>query len=153
MFDHRAQQFPATAGALRVLVVDDNADVAESLGILLEMHGHRVLTCLHPDEALKLAPAFEPEVCILDIGLPGMSGHELARALRAAGLTRSRYIAVTGYGSEEARKATRAAGFVRCIAKPVDPRFLLEKLAPSSASRPTDDLGPATGWVGSFRVA
>src|SRR5690349_6799840 len=97
--------------ALRVLLVDDNVDATESLGILLQMHGHRVLSRLHPRDALEVAPAFEPDVCILDIGLPSMSGHDLARALRAAGLTRTTYIAVTGYGSEAARKASEAAGF------------------------------------------
>jgi CheY-like chemotaxis protein len=151
MRDSRAQPFPPTA--LRVLVVDDNADVAESLGIILEMHGYRVLTCLHPDEALTVAPAFAPEVCILDIGLPGMSGHELAQALRAAGLTRSTYIAVTGYGSIEARKASRAAGFAMHLTKPVDPRYLLGKLSSIREARATDDLGPKNGWVGSLRVA
>jgi len=152
MCDYRAQ-LSTTAGALRVLVVDDNADVAESLGVLLDMHGHSVLTCLHPDEALKVAPAFAPEVCVLDIGLPGMSGHELAKALRSAGLTRSTYIAVTGYGSDEARRATEAAGFAMHLTKPVDPRYLLEKLASIKAARPTDDLGPKNGWFGSLRVA
>ena len=153
MCDYRAQQFPATAGALRVLVVDDNADVAESLGVLLEMHGHRVLTCLHPHEALELAPAFDPEVCILDIGLPGMSGHELAKALRANGLTCASYIAVTGYGSDEARNATRAAGFAMHLTKPVDPKYLLGKLASVRDVPSTDDLGPKNGWLGTLRVA
>jgi CheY-like chemotaxis protein len=164
MCDYRAelsihQNARPQAGALRVLLVDDNADVAESLGVLLEMHGHRILTCLHPHEALKLAPAFEPDVCILDIGLPCMSGHDLARELRAAGLTRPTYIAVTGYGSDEARKASDAAGFAMHLTKPVDPEYLLEKLACIRAaalvpsSRAIDDLAPTNGWVESLRVA
>lgn len=146
-------QLPTAADALRVLVVDDNADAAESLGMLLEMHGHGVLTCLRPDEALTVAPDFAPHVCVLDIGLPGMSGHELAKALRGAGLTRSTYIAVTGYGSEEARRASDAAGFAMHLTKPVDPRYLLEKLASIKQARPTDDLGPKNGGFGSLRVA
>ncbi len=152
MFDHRAQP-SATAGAFRVLVVDDNADVAESLGVLLRMHGHGVLTCLHPNEALKAAPGFDPQVCVLDIGLPGMSGHELAKALRSAGVTRATYIAVTGYGSDEARRASDAAGFAMHLTKPVDPGYLLEKLASIKEARFMDDLGPKNGWFGSLRVA
>ena len=152
MRDFRAP-LSISAGALRVLVVDDNADVAESLGILLDMHGHSVLTCLHPQEALEVAPGFAPQVCILDIGLPGMSGHELAKALRAGGLTRSTYIAVTGYGSDEAREATRAAGFAMHLTKPVDPSYLLGKLSAIREARSTDDLGPKNGWLGSLRVA
>ena len=152
MSEYRAQ-LSSTAGALRVLVVDDNADGAESLGVLLDMHGHRVLTCLHPNEALAAAPAFAPDVCLLDIGLPGMSGHELAKALRGAGLTRTTYIAVTGYGSDEARRATNAAGFAMHLTKPVDPRYLLDKLASIKEARRTDDLGTKNGWFGSLRVA
>lgn len=161
MCDYRAQlvdhQKPA-AGALRVLLVDDNADVAESLGVLLDMNGHRVLTCLHPHDALEAAPAFEPDVCILDIGLPGMSGHELARALRAAGLSRPTYIAVTGYGSVESRKASEAAGFAMHLTKPVDPEYLLGRLSAIAQARPgpakrMNDLAPTNGWVGSLRVA
>ena len=164
MCDYRAQLSSQSsawsrAGALRVLLVDDNSDVAESPGVLLDLHGHRILTCLHPHDALKLAPGFEPDVCILDIGLPCMSGHDLARGLRAAGLTRSTYIAVTGYGSDEARKASEAAGFAMHLTKPVAPEYLLEQLAcirraravPSSKSM--DDLAPTNGWVGSLRVA
>jgi len=152
MCDYRGQ-LSKTAGALRVLVVDDNADGAESLGMLLQMHGHSVLTCLHPDEALKVAPGFAPQVCVLDLGLPGMSGHELAKALRGAGLTRSTYIALTGYGSVEARRASDAAGFAMHLTKPVDPKYLLETLAAIKEARPTDDLGPKNGWFGSLRVA
>lgn len=153
MCDYRAylpqqQNASSSPGALRILLVDDNADAVESLGILLEMHGHRVLTCLHPHEALRDGPAFEPDVCILDIGLPSMSGHDLARALRAAGLNRSAYIALTGYGSEAARKASDAAGFAMHLTKPVDPRYLLERLALA-----TDDLAPTNGWVATLRVA
>ena len=152
MSEYRAQP-SSTPGALRVLVVDDNADGAESLGVLLGMHGYRVLTCLHPNEALAVAPGFAPDVCLLDIGLPGMSGHELAKALRGAGLMRTTYIAVTGYGSDEARRASNAAGFAMHLTKPVDPGYLLEKLASIKEARRTDDLGPKNGWFGSLRVA
>ena len=119
----------ALPGALRVLVVDDNVDAGQSLGMLLGVEGHEVLVCSHPHEALAAAPAFGPDVCILDIGLPAMSGHDLARALRAGGLTRAVFIAATGYGSEAARQASAAAGFALHLTKPVDPARLLEQLS------------------------
>ncbi|WP_235579724.1 response regulator [Ramlibacter sp. Leaf400] len=114
--------------ALRVLLVDDNVDVIESLAILLRMYGYSVLTCTHPLDALEAAPDFSPDVCILDIGLPCMSGHELAQRLRMEGLSRSVFIAVTGYGADEFRAASGAAGFALHLTKPVDPEFLLGRL-------------------------
>lgn len=114
--------------ALRVLLVDDNVDVIESLAILLRMYGYAVLTCTHPLDALEAAPEFAPDVCILDIGLPCMSGHELAQRLRTEGLSRSVFIAVTGYGSDDFREASGAAGFALHLTKPVDPEYLLGRL-------------------------
>ncbi|TFZ02522.1 response regulator [Ramlibacter henchirensis] len=123
----RASLSGETTG-LRVLLVDDNSDAVESLGILLGMYGHYVLTCTHPLDALEAAPAFEPDVCILDIGLPSISGHDLARRLQAAGLTRTSFIAVTGYGSDDVRQESASAGFSLHLTKPVDPVYLLEQL-------------------------
>ena len=138
MCDHRAasmawgegQEPPAQpSGALRVLLVDDNDDVLQSLAVLLGLYGHEVLSCLHPREALAAAPAFAPHVCLLDIGLPGMNGHELASRLRANGLDDAQFIAVTGYGAHECRDASAAAGFALHLTKPVDPEHLLAHLA------------------------
>jgi CheY-like chemotaxis protein len=116
------------AAGLRVLLVDDNADAAESLSVLLGLYGHFVLACTHPFDALEAAPAFRPDVCILDIGLPRMSGHELASRLFAAGLTKARYIAVTGLSSDQAREKSESEGFELHLTKPVDPGYLLERL-------------------------
>jgi CheY-like chemotaxis protein len=120
--------FEGAAAGLRVLLVDDNADAAESLSVLLGLYGHFVLACTHPFDALEAAPAFQPDVCILDIGLPRMSGHELASRLFAAGLTRAKYIAVTGFSSDEAREKSDSGGFELHLTKPVDPEYLLELL-------------------------
>ena len=140
MCDHKQASTGATVSPefgvpLRILLVDDNADVVESLAVLLGMYGHRVLTCTHPLDAIDAAPAFDPDVCILDIGLPVMSGHELAGRLLEAGLTRAKYIAVTGYGSHDARRASMDAGFLLHLTKPVHPEYLIVCLAAISTER------------------
>jgi len=118
----------ADAGAAvsrRVLVVDDNADAAETLCTLLALDGHQARCTFTPEAALELAAEFVPEVCILDIGLPGMSGLELARRLRASPTgCRARYIALSGYGQPEDRTRSVEAGFSTHLTKPVDPAVL-----------------------------
>jgi PAS domain S-box-containing protein len=119
---------PAEAGNTprRILVVDDNVDSAESLRLLLELSGHQVSAAHDAATALARVAAFQPEVCLLDIGLPGMDGFELARRLRAtlqAGT--ATYFALTGYGQEEDRKRAQEAGFAQLLVKPVEPGVLL----------------------------
>ena len=105
----------------RVLAVDDNRDSAESLCMLLELWGHDARCAFDGKEALDVAEIFEPDVVLLDIGLPGMSGYELAARLRAShALRQVTLIAVTGYGQEEDRRQVRAAGFDHHLVKPVD---------------------------------
>ncbi|MEW7847711.1 ATP-binding protein [Massilia aurea] len=107
--------------ALRIGVVDDNEDAAITLGLLLETLGHTVLVAHSARDALARLPAFGPDVCLLDIGLPEMNGFELARALRRApGADHAILIAVTGYAQEKDRVEARAAGFHDLFAKPVD---------------------------------
>ena len=98
----RQMTTPAAHGtALKVLVVDDNADAAQMLGMFIEELGHEVLIEHYPGRAIERARASTPEVCLLDIGLPEMDGHELARWLRRQPETaKSTLIAVTGYGSQ-----------------------------------------------------
>jgi PAS domain S-box-containing protein len=115
---------PAAAPApttRRVLVVDDNADAAETLHTLLGLAGYEVRSAASGPEALDILRDFSPELGLLDIGLPGMSGLELARAIRErpalAGMT---LVAVTGWGRDEDRERTREAGFDRHMTKPVD---------------------------------
>jgi len=120
----------------RILVVDDNADAAETLSILLRLSGHEVRCELHPDAALAAVSAYRPDVCILDIGLPGMSGLELAARLRALPETKeSLLIAVSGYGKPEDKAQAEAAGFEVHLTKPIDPARLLLLLSRSTSGR------------------
>jgi signal transduction histidine kinase len=106
--------------ALRVLIVDDNADAAELLAASVEMTGHVVAVAHDGPEALKAAADFRPDVALLDIGLPVMDGYELARHLRALpGLSSLRLIAVTGYSQEADRRQAEAAGFENYLVKPI----------------------------------
>ena len=104
---------------LRVLVVDDNVDAAEGLREFLSLLGHEVEVAHDGGEGLRKARAHPPDLALLDLGLPGMDGLELGRAIRerAPGTC---LVAVTGYGQESDRRATREAGFARHLVKPVD---------------------------------
>ena len=117
----------AAAAPRRVLVVDDNRDAAELLAELLTDSGHDVSVAFDPDAALALAAAKRHDVAILDIDLPGMSGYELAAALRAhLGDRTPRLAALTGYGQERDRARSAAAGFAIHLVKPVDPDRVLD---------------------------
>ncbi|MCA1854965.1 PAS domain-containing protein [Massilia oculi] len=117
-------------GPVRVLVVDDNADAAQMLATLLEAHGHAVSVEYDGTTGLARALREQPEVMLLDIGLPDMDGHELARRLRAAPDTAGAcLIALTGYGQNEDRERAREAGFDRHLVKPADLSELLHILA------------------------
>ena len=114
----------------RVLVVDDNDDAAESLAMLLRMSGHDVQVAQDGPMALGMAAAFRPDIVLLDIGLPGMDGYELARRIRELPeLGGVQLIAVTGRGQEADRQAAAAAGFHAFITKPVDPEELARLLS------------------------
>jgi signal transduction histidine kinase/DNA-binding response OmpR family regulator len=115
---------------LRMLVVDDNADAADSLAICLRLTGHEIRVAYDGATALNLATEFVPEVVLLDIGLPEMDGYEIARRIRAdERLGRPVLIAVTGYGQETDRARTREAGFDYHLVKPVDPEILTGLIA------------------------
>jgi two-component system CheB/CheR fusion protein len=122
---------PAKRRTLRILVVEDELAVAEMLVMLLELWGHTVQVVHNGPAALASAPTFRPEVVLCDIGLPEMSGYELARQLRQQeGLSKSVLIAITGYGQEEDQRRAQEAGFDHHMIKPVDPAAL-EKLLTS----------------------
>ncbi|WP_167758616.1 hybrid sensor histidine kinase/response regulator [Zemynaea arenosa] len=105
----------------RILVVDDNVDAGESLSALLEAEGHQVLVLADAAGALARADEYRPDVFILDIGLPDMSGFDLARALRARPVhARATMVALTGYGQPHDRVLSRAAGFDHHLVKPAD---------------------------------
>jgi CheY-like chemotaxis protein len=119
---------PAPA-ALRVLVVDDNRDAAASLADLLRYQGHQVTTAFDGPEALQAARDQRPAVVLLDLGMPGMSGHEVARHLRDLPEGRAAtLIAVTGWGQDEDRRRSREAGFDHHLVKPVEPEALARLL-------------------------
>jgi len=130
---------PLTAPARnghRILVVDDNEDSAESLAILLRMSGHDVQIAHDGPSAVELAHVSSPEVVLLDIGLPGMSGYEVARRLRSrAGAATALLIALTGYGQREDRRRSQEAGFDLHLVKPVDPVELERALASLDSAR------------------
>ena len=112
----------------RVLIVDDNADGANSLGQLLALLGHETAMVYDGQAALDRAAAFAADVVLLDLGMPGLDGFEICRRLRAAESThRPRIVAMTGWGREEDRARTAAAGFDGHLVKPVD-LALLERL-------------------------
>ncbi|WP_162249874.1 ATP-binding protein [Massilia sp. Root351] len=111
----------AAGKMLKVLVVDDNADAANMLGILVEELGHRAFIELHPRAAIERARSEAPDFCLLDIGLPDMDGFALARLLRSRPETANAVlIAVSGYGQPEDREAAFSAGFDHYFAKPIE---------------------------------
>ncbi|MBY0230696.1 MAG: response regulator [Gemmataceae bacterium] len=121
---------PTAAAGLRVLVVDDNHDSAESLAVLLRLMGHEVRLAHDGPSAVEAAEVFEPALALLDIGLPGFSGLEVARRLRRMRWGKAaRLIAMTGYGQEEDRRRSTEAGFDRHLVKPIDPDIVEGLLA------------------------
>lgn len=121
---------PPPHRGLRILVVDDNRDAIDSLELLLGGEGYEVLVAYDGETALRLAIAETPQVVLLDIGLPGMDGYAVARALRRQpGLPPPRIIAVTGYGQPESRARSRDSGIDVHLVKPVDFAALLDLLA------------------------
>jgi PAS domain S-box-containing protein len=112
----------------RVLIVDDNADAADTLEMLLRSLGYETRVVHDGAAALELAPAFRPDVVLLDIGMPGLDGYEVARRLRALHGARLRIVAVTGWGQEADRERSRAAGFDVHLVKPVAPTELVKVL-------------------------
>jgi PAS domain S-box-containing protein len=116
--------------SLKILVVEDNPDAAESLAMLLELAGHQVEVAHTGQEGMSIAQRLHPDVALCDIGLPGgMDGYALARALRASDETSGAYlIAISGYGQEEDKRQAREAGFDEHLTKPVDPAVLRQRL-------------------------
>jgi CheY-like chemotaxis protein len=109
-------------GTRRILVVEDNPDAAATLRDFLELSGHEVALASSGTDGVRAARQFHPEVVLCDLGLPGMSGFEVAAALRRDPATRSaRLIAITGYGGDEDRRRSARAGFDLHLTKPVDP--------------------------------
>ena len=116
---------PLGTGRLKVLVVDDNADLVEMLAFVVESFGHDVQKASDGASALSAAAFFRPDVVLLDLGLPDMAGVEVARELRRRAETAtSHLVALTGWGTDEDRRQTQSAGFDRHLTKPADPETL-----------------------------
>lgn len=115
--------------ALRILIVDDNVDAAESLSMLQELRGHVTRIAHSGPEGLEAAAEFGPDVVLLDIGLPGMDGYQVVRRLRTMPRMADAFVvAMTGYGSEDDRRLAKEAGFDRHLVKPADLEILRDWL-------------------------
>jgi CheY-like chemotaxis protein len=114
----------------RILVVDDNEDAAESLAALLRLFGHEVDVALDGEQALVLAPQRRPDVVLLDLGMPRMDGHEVARRMRAAPWgAPMKIVALSGFGDGDDRARSLEAGCDDHLVKPVSPADLEAVLA------------------------
>jgi two-component system CheB/CheR fusion protein len=123
--DTRSPLQNGNGGGLHILVVEDDADTAESTAILLCSFGHRVQIASDGPAACQAALSKPPDVVLLDLGLPGMDGYEVARRLQAPSWEKRPFlIAITGYSSEEDRRRSLQAGIDLHLLKPVDPDFL-----------------------------
>ncbi|HEY6125180.1 MAG TPA: response regulator, partial [Steroidobacteraceae bacterium] len=123
----------------RVLVADDNRDAAESLALVLRFSGYEVSIAFGGAEALEIGQRERPRAAIIDIGMPGMSGHEVARRMRLEAWGRnSVLIALTGWGQEQDKQAAKAAGFDAHLTKPVDPDDLERVLDELLSDAPED---------------
>jgi signal transduction histidine kinase/CheY-like chemotaxis protein len=128
--------------ALRILVVEDNRDVREMFKLTLELEGHEVYDAADGGVAIRMAAALEPDVALIDLGLPVFDGYEVARRIRALPFGRTtRLIAVSGYAQPEDLRNTKAAGFDLHLAKPVDDERLCEALHVRNAA-PDEPTGP-----------
>jgi CheY-like chemotaxis protein len=113
----------------RILVADDNRDALESLARLLTLGGHEIHTSVDGVQALEAATREHPELVLLDIGMPGMNGYEVARRIRARPWGReATLVAITGWGQETDRQRSREAAFDSHCVKPLDPQYLFTLL-------------------------
>ena len=112
-----------------VLLVEDNADAREALRALLELDGYGVEAAADGIRALEIVRARNPDIAVIDIGLPGVDGYEVARRIRGLGAPQPALIALTGYSQPEDRRRAKEAGFDAHMVKPVDPAELARVLA------------------------
>jgi CheY-like chemotaxis protein len=125
------------AATLSILIVDDNADAADSLGMLIEFEGHEVTVVLGGAQALEVGARLQPSIAFIDIGMPVMDGYELARQIRQQPWGQSMLlVASTGWGGEDDKLRALEAGFNRHITKPAEIDTLLAAIAEWQASRP-----------------
>ena len=126
-----------TGPELRILVADDNKDAADTLATLLQMLGHAVLQVADGEAAARAAADFNPQVVLLDIGMPKLNGYEACRQIREQpGGAAMTVVAVTGWGQADDRRRSRDAGFDHHLVKPVDPGELVELIAAVATGQP-----------------
>ncbi|MEO8451364.1 MAG: PAS domain S-box protein [Gemmatimonadota bacterium] len=138
---------PTTSVRLRILVVDDNADSADSLSIVLTLDGNEVRTAYRGLEAIDVAREFRPDAILLDIGLPELNGYDVCRRIREETWGKEPIlIALTGWGQSEARRQTRDAGFDHHVVKPADPVLLMAEVQKLHAAKTggSNPVGAAT---------
>jgi CheY-like chemotaxis protein len=129
----KAPKQRGNAPSRRVLVVDDSISTAETMAALLRMKGHDLRVANDGPKAVEIAAGFQPEVVLLDIGMPGMNGYQVARKLRRMpGMEQSLLIALSGYGQEEDLRCSHEAGFDHHLVKPA-PLGVVEELVGSAA--------------------
>jgi len=122
----RAMEAAVSATDRRVLVVDDNEDAADSLATLLNVMHYQVRVAYDGPEAIEAADEFAPAVALLDIGLPKLSGYDIARHIRSTRGEDVLLVAITGWGQEEDKRKAREAGFDHHFTKPADFEVLLQ---------------------------
>jgi len=117
-------------GGVRVVIIEDNRAAADSMCWLLDLYGYQVRVAYNGPDGVRLAEGWPPDFVLCDVGLPGLDGYGVAAELRRHPATaKSHLIAITAYGSEEARRRSREVGFERHLTKPVDPDSVLGLLA------------------------
>jgi CheY-like chemotaxis protein len=121
---------------LRILVADDDRDAVATLAALLAHEGHQVREVYRGSEVLRMVREFAPDVALVDIGMPGMTGYDVAREIRTVFGARPMLVAVTGWKKASDRIAAKMAGFDHHLAKPFDPAALLALLAQVSPGMP-----------------
>lgn len=126
----------ATAKGIRILVADDNEDAARSLGMLLQFEGHEVETVFDGLEAVARVAEFLPDLVILDIGMPGLDGHDAAREIRRQCSHSMRLVALTGRGLESDRQSSINAGFDAHFLKPLEFSTLTKFLSAPASEAP-----------------
>jgi len=117
------------ATALSILLIEDHEDAREAMRALLELDGHAVEAAADGPGGIALLRQSHPDVALIDIGLPGLDGYEVARRIRALGGRQPFLVALTGYGQPEDRQRAAEAGFDAHLVKPVDPPELTRVLA------------------------
>jgi DNA-binding response OmpR family regulator len=134
-----AMESAASPAERRVLVVDDNEDAADSLATLLGVMQYQVRVAYDGPEAIEAADEFEPAVALLDIGLPKLSGYDIARHIRRTRGEKVLLVAITGWGQEEDRRKAREAGFNHHFTKPADFEVLVELIEQELKHGPARD--------------